>query len=166
VLHLVRANSPYTVIILFILTLGLKLQALGHPVVPDPGLHQALFASVVQALKGIWGASATAFTLLAAVFTFAQALYLRYIAIKHRLFGRPSYLPAFIYIIISSLHPATGYFSAPLLLNWFLLGALDALLGFTRREDQPRTIFNAGFLLACGALMYFPAVAYFFLLFF
>ena len=159
-LQLFRANSPYTVIILFILTLGLKFQVLGHPMVPVPGVQQAMFAGIVHLLKGVWGNSSIAFTLFAVVLTFGQSLYLRTIAIKHRLFGKPSYLPAFVYIVISSLHPALGYFSAPLLLNWLLLGALDMVLGFTRREDQPRTIFNAGFLLACAALLYFPAIAY------
>lgn len=159
-LHLVRANSPYTVIILFILTLGLKLQALGHPVIPVFHDHQAIFGAVVRFFTGIWGASGTAFGMLTVVLTFGQALYLRIITIKHRLFGKPTYLPAFVYIILSSLHPAFGHFSAMLLLNWLVLGALDTILGFTRREDQPRTIFNAGFLLACAALLHFPAIAY------
>ncbi len=165
-LQLVRANSPYTVIILFILTLGLKLQALGHPLVPAPESHAVLFGWIVRQLSRIWGSSGTAFTLLAAVMTFGQALYLRYIAIKHRLFGKATYLPAFVYIIGSSLHPALGQFSAPLLINWLLLGGIDSILSFTRREDQPRTIFNAGFLLSCCALLLFPALGYLALLLF
>jgi len=166
VLQLVRANSPYTEIIPFILRLGLKLQALGHPLVPPPDASQALFGWIVRKLTAIWGSSGTAFTLLAAVLTFGQSLYLRHIAIKHRLALKASYLPRLVYIIGSSLHPALGYFSAPLLLNWFLLGGIDCMLGFTRREDQPRTIFNAGFLFACCSLMLFPAVAYLVLLLF
>lgn len=160
VLHLVRANSPYTVIILFIITLGLKLQALAHPVLPAIHDHQLIFGSIVVFFKRIFGESGAAFTWLAILMTFAQSLYLRMITIRHRLLAKATYVPAFIYIIISSLHPALGMFSAPLLVNWLVLGALDTILGFTRREDQPRTIFNAGFLLACAALLHFPAIAY------
>lgn len=136
------------------------MQALGHPVLPMPGTEYFLFGKLVQACKWIWGDNAIAFTLFAGFITFGQALYLQMIASKHHLFHRPNYLPSFTYIIICSLHPAMGMFSAPLILNWFILGGLDTILSFTRREDQPRTIFNAGFLFACGALWFFPAIAY------
>jgi hypothetical protein len=164
VLHLFRNNSPYTVIILLILTLGLKLQALGHPLMPVIDAHQALFAQVVYFFRGIWGHSAFSFTLLAVLLTFAQSLYQKSITDRHRLFTKNTYLPAFVYIIITSLHPSLGYFSAPLLVNWLVLGALDAVLRFTQREEHQRAIFNVGFMLGTAAVLYFPALAY--LLFF
>jgi hypothetical protein len=52
-----------------------------------------------------------------------------------------------------------GQFSVALLMNWLLLGALDALLRFGRREEPNRVIFNAGFLLGCLALLHFQALA-------
>lgn len=164
VLHLVRANSPYTVIILFILTLGLKLQALGHPVLPHPESGQILFAALVRLLSRIWGDSAFGFSLFSALCIFGQALYLRLITVRHRLYVRNSYVPVFVYVVLSSLHPLLGSFSATLVSNWIMIGAIDMLLSFSRREDQPRTIFNAGFLLALAGLMDFPALIYFLLL--
>jgi hypothetical protein len=164
VLHLVRSNSPYTVLILAILTLALKLQALGHPVMPVADAHHIVFSYVVQLLSHMLGRSAAAFTLLAIVLTFTQGIYLMSIASRHRLFIRHSYVPAFVYIVLTCLHPALGQFSAPLLANWLILGALDAMLHFTRREEPNRTIFNAGFLLGGVAVLYFPALAYFILL--
>lgn len=163
-LHLVRANSPYTVIILFILTLVLKLQALGHPMLPHPEPGQIIFAALVQFLNRFFGNNAFAFTFFSALCIFGQALYLRFVTVRHRLYLKNSYVPAFVYIILSSLHPILGSFSATLVFNWVMIGAIDMLLGFSRREDQPRTIFNAGFLLALAGLMDFPALIYFFLL--
>lgn len=157
-LHLVRANTPYTVIILFILTLALKLQALGAPAMPAVDAHHALFAQIVAILRPVLGGSKTAFTVLALLMTFGQALYLRFITIRHRLFAKPSYVPAFVYLVLSALHPALGAFSAPLLLNWLVLIGLDVVLGFARSAEQPRTIFNAGFVLGCAALFHFPAL--------
>src|ERR1043165_3408461 len=141
VLQIVRANSPYTVIILSILTLVLKLQALAHPVFPVADVHHALFGYIVQILTHIFGKSSTAFTVLAIAITFAQAIYLMNIASRHRLYSKHSYVPAFTYIALSSLHPALGQFSVQLLLNWLLLGTLDAILHFTRRDEPNRTIF-------------------------
>jgi hypothetical protein len=164
VLHLVRANSPYTVIILFILTLGLKLQALGHPVMPVAEHGQVLFSLLLHFLHRLWGNNALAYTLFATVCIFGQALYLRFISIRHRLYLKNSYLPAFLYIVLSSLHPRLSQLTSTLISNWIIIAGIDMMLGFSRREDQPRTIYNAGFLLALAALMNFPSLALFFLL--
>ncbi len=157
-LHLVRGNTPYTVIILFILTLVLRLQALGNAVMPVADAPHALFGQVISFLRPVQGGSAVAFAILALLMAFGQAIYLRWITVKHRLFVRPSYLPAFAYLSLSSLHPALGQFSVQLLLGWLLLGALDAALYFSRRGEGPRTIFNVGFILGCAALLHFPAL--------
>jgi hypothetical protein len=165
VLQLVRANSPYTILIIAILTLALKLQALGHAVVPVADAHHALFGYIVYLLKHVIGNSATAFCLLAIVLTFAQGVYLMSIASRHRLFARHTAIPAFAYIALSAIHPALGQFSVQLLINWLLLGALDTILHFTKREEPNRTIFNAGFFMGCALLLHFPAVIYFLLFF-
>ncbi len=159
-LHLVRTSSPYTVIILAILLLLLKLQALGAPVYPVADAHHAVFGYIVHLFSYVLGHSRYAFTLLAILMTFGQAIYLMSIASRHRLFQKHTYVPAFAYIVLSSLHPALGQFSAPLLVNWLTLGALDTALRFTRREESQRTIFNTGFLLGCAALLHFPAILY------
>ncbi len=159
-LSLVRGNSPYTVLILAILTLLLKLQALAHPLMPSPEVSQALFGWIVWLLSFVLGKSATAFTMLAVLMCFLQGIYLKSIAVRHRMFSKHSYLPAFIYIVLCSLHPAFGQFSAPLLLNWLLLAALDALLRFGRREGANRVVFNAGFLLGWAGILYFPTLAF------
>lgn len=159
-LHLVRTNSPYTVLILAILTLVLKLQALSHAVLPVADSQHALFGFIVNLLKHLFGARPAVFTLFAILLTFGQALYLMGIASRHRLFTKHTYLPAFGYIVLSSLHPDAGQFTAGLLVNWLLLGAIDTMLHFTRREEPTRIVFNAGFLLGAAAILHFPAILY------
>lgn len=160
-LHLVRTASPYTVIILAIFTLVLKLQSLGQAIVPVADAHHAFFGLIVSLLKNVLGSSAAGFTLFAMALTFGQALYLIGIARRHRIFTKHTYVPAFAYLVLSSLHPALGQFSVQLLVNWLLLGALDTVLHFSKRDQPQRTIFNAGFLLACAALLHFPAIVFF-----
>jgi hypothetical protein len=160
VLQLFRANSPYTVIILFILTLLLKLQALHHPAAPAAVDGQVIYAWVLHGFQAVLGTGATTYTILALLMTFGQAIYLRGVSIRHRLFSRPSYLPAFAFVLLSSLHPVLGSFSPPLLANWLIIGALDTVLGFTSREEERRRIFNAGFLLGLAAALVFPDIVY------
>ena len=163
-LHLVRGNTPYTVIILFILTLVLRLQALGNAMMPVADAHHVLYGQIISFLKPALGASPVAFTVLALLMAFGQALYLRWITVKHRLFVKPSYLVPFAYIVLSSLHPALGQFSIMLLLNWLLLAGLDTALYLSRRGEAPRVIFNGGFMLGCVALLHFPALLLLFFL--
>ncbi len=159
-LQLFRANSPYTVIILFILTLLLKLQALHHPGAPVAAEGQVIYAWVLQGARYVTGGSATAFAILSLLMTFGQAIYLRGVSIRHRLFARPTYIAALAFIALSSLHPALGGFSAPMLANWLIIGAFDTILGFGSREEERRRIFNAGFLLGLAGALCFPDIVY------
>jgi len=160
VLQLFRANSPYTVIILFILTLLLKLQALHHPVAPAAVEGQVIYAWVLGGFQALFGSNAITYTILALLMTFGQAIYLRGVSIRHRLFSRPSYLPAFAFVLFGSLHPVLGSFTPALLANWLIIGAFDTILGFTSREEERRRIFNAGFLLGLAAALCFPDIVY------
>lgn len=109
----------------------------------------------------ILGNHPAAYTLIAAVFIFGQSLYLRGIALRHRLMVNSNYLPSFVFIILSSLHPALGFFSASIWLNWLLLAGVDLALSFSKSHDRSRAIFNAGFVLALAAVWLSPALIYF-----
>lgn len=159
-LALFRNNSPYTVIVLFILALLLKLQALIHPVLPHPLQGELLYGYVIALFHYLCGKSAFAYTMLAVVMHFGQALYLNAIAARHRLYSRSTYLPAFAYLILTSLHPGESLFSPQLLMNWLLLGALDISFQLPQPAALRKHIFNLGFLLATAALLQFPAIIF------
>lgn len=163
-LQLFRNNTPYTVLILFIFTLLVKLQVLVHPLVPQLLPDHFLYNSIIGFLGTILGQSAFGFTMLAVVLLFGQSIYMTNIIAKHRLFMKPSYLTAFAYISLASIFPAFGYFSPQLLINWVLLMAVDIILRFTQPQSPGKLIFNVGFLLCLAMLISFSAVG--FLLFF
>lgn len=164
-LHLIRNNSPYTVIILLIFTLVVKMQVLAHPQVVALPAHDVLFSSIVHVVDFILNGSAFGYTLLAVIMLFAQALYLNTIVAKQRLFNKTSYIPAYTYLLLTSLHPSFSYFSEALLMNWCLLGGIHLLLRFHQTHQPRKDVFNTGFLLALMALFHFSAIGYFLLLF-
>lgn len=164
-LSLVRNNSPYTVIILLIITLLVKLQALGHPVAPFVPEHHIFFQTIVDIFNVVLRGNAFAFTLLAAVMIFAQSLYLNSIFVNRRLAGKPTYTTAFIYIVLTSILPEFTYFSEILLLNWCIIGGIDALLGFHQTNKPRMQVFNTGFIFSIAALLHFQTVGYFLLIF-
>ena len=163
-LRLFRNNSPFTVIILFIFALVVKFQLVLNPIMPEPVSGHFIYNYVLKALYVVFRNGAFAYTMLAIIIIFIQSLYLKSISIRHKLFPRYTYIPAFVYILLTSIYPPFNSFSETLIVNWFLLGAVDIMFGFTQTTQPRKLIFNASFLLSMAALFQFTMLAYFFLL--
>jgi hypothetical protein len=164
VLSLFRNNSPFTVIILFIFTLLVKFQVLLHPVLPVDVPGHFVFNFIIKGLYFVFRRGAFAYTMLGIVILFIQALYLKSIATRHKLFPRYTYVPAFVYLLLTSIYLPFNSFNETLLINWFLLGAVDIMFGFTQTSQPRKLIFNASFLLSLAAIFQFTMLAYFLLL--
>ncbi len=163
-LHLVRNNSPYTVIILFIFSLVVKLQALLHPVAPVLVPDHFVFAFVVRMLNYVLAGSGFAYTMLTVILLFTQAIYLNGVVMRHKLLNKPTYVVAFLYILFTSLSPEFSYFSEPLLINFCLIAGMDTLLGLHQSHHPRKQVFNAGFALSMASLLYFQGLGYLLLL--
>jgi hypothetical protein len=143
-----------------------KLQVLTHPHLPIVEPNHTLFAAIVSVINSITGGGAFTYTVIAVIMQITQAIYLNNVAIRHKLYQKPTYLVAFLYILLTSINPYMGYFSVMLLLCWLLIGAIDILLGLHQTVKPRKDVFNAGFILSCAALLHFPAVYYIIFLFF
>ena len=164
VLRLFRNNSPFTVIILFIFALLVKSQVLLHPYTPEPVAGHFMYNYVIRAINIVFRHSAFAFTLFAIFILFTQSLYLKSIAIRHKLFPRYTYVPAFVFLLLTSIYPPFNSFNESLLVNWLLLGAVDIMFGFSQTIQPRKLIFNASFLLSLAALFQFTFLFFFLLL--
>lgn len=158
-LHLVRNNSPYTAILLFIFTLCTQLQSLMHPVLPQATDTQLVYGWLLQAVSFLLGRSAFAWSFLGVVLVYLQALLLNAIAARHRLFAQNAYLTAFAYLSLSALHPAMAQFSPMLLVNLCILFAINELLLLKQAQNAGKYIFNLGFALMIAGLIQFSALA-------
>ncbi len=163
-LQLFRNNSPFTVIVLFIFALVAKFQTLLHPVAPVPVSGHFLFNYILKGLDVVFRHGAFAYTMLAIVILFVQAIYLKSIASRHKLFPRSTYIPSFVFLLLTSIYPAFNTFSETLIINWLLLGAMDVMFGFTQTTQPRKLIYNAGLLVSMAALFQFTLLAFFFLL--
>ena len=163
-LQLFKNNSPFTVIVLFIFALLAKFQVLLHPAVPLPIPGHFLFNYIIRGLSYIFGREGFAYTMLAIILLFIQSLYLKSIATRHKLFPRYTYIPAFVYLLLTSIYPSYNYFNETIIINWLLLGAVDYMFSFTQTSQPRKLIFNASLLLSMAALFQFTMLAYFCLL--
>lgn len=144
----------------------MKLQALSMPVAPVPLPDHLVFSTILSFLNPVMGGNATAYTWLAVVILITQALYVNYITVRHRLFEKNTYFPAFTYLLLTSINPAFNYFSEPLLINWLVLVAFNIMLTFNQTNQPRKQIFNAGFIICLPALLQFPALGFLLLFFF
>lgn len=159
-LQIVRNNNPLTVLILLIYALAVNWQVLFHPQMPVVPEGDFLFHIITGFLGVILFQSAFGFTLLAVIMLAVQGIYLNAVANKYKLFNKPTYVTAFVYISLSSLSPAFGYFSQPLLINWVLIMTIDTILQLAQSQKPRKIIYNTGFAIGVAGLLMFPAVGY------
>jgi hypothetical protein len=129
-----------------------------HPVVPEAEPSQLLYGWVIHMFSQLLGKSAFAYSFLAVILVYLKALYLNFIAARHRLFLHNTYLPSFVLIVLSALHPAAGQMSAPLLVNFLLLFSINELLCLKQNQNAGKHLFNIGFAVVIGALMQFSVI--------
>jgi len=164
VLQLFKNNSPFTVIILFIFTLLVKMQALLHPVAPVMMPRHFIYNYILRGLDVVLTHGAFGYTMLAIVLLFLQSLYLKSIASRHKLFYKATYVPAFIYLLLTSIYLPFNYFNETIIVNWLLLAAVDIMFGLGKTMQPRKLIFNVGFFLSVAATFQFTLLGFFFLL--
>ena len=163
-LRLFRNNSPFTVIILFLFALLVKIQVLLHPVVPVPVAGHYIYNYTLRALSAVFGHHGFIYALLSIILIFVQSLYIKSIATRHKLFPRYTYISSFVYLLLTTIYPPFNVFNETLLINFLLLGAVDIMFSFTQTNQPRKLIYNASLLLCMAAMFQFTLLAYFFLL--
>ena len=96
--------------------------------------------------------------LLAAVLVFVQALWLNQLVNKYNLLGRPTFLPALMYITVSALLVPFLLLSPPLICNFLILWMMDKIFCLYKDEHAKTTAFDLGMIVGCGTLIYFPYI--------
>ena len=95
-----------------------------------------------------------------------QATLLNSICNYHKMLPRANYLPAMCYILITSLLPDWGHFSAPLLINSIMIWCWYRMVALYNSPSPVIAIFNIGLFLGFATLLYVPAMVFLILLFF
>lgn len=141
--------------VLGILLVILQMQSLLHASVPVASEHQLFYAAIIKGLSFLFGHSAFAFSVLSILILYAQAFLLFRISAQFHLFIHSSYLVAFSFIILSSLHPSFGNFSPFLIINLLLLFSFSEMLKLKQVQNINAPLFNIGFLVMVAALLHF-----------
>ena len=145
-------NIIWLAVLLFILRAGYVLFA-------PAAIPLQLTEPFVRTLIPVTYASTLAPTisvLLAAGVVLIQAVLVNYLINYYNLLGRPSFLPALMYVTLSGLFTPFLVLSAPLLCNFVIIWMLFKLLELYKTDESKSLAFDLGMLVATGSLIYLP----------
>jgi hypothetical protein len=104
--------------------------------------------------------------LMATLLVFVQALIFNFIINHFGLLAKASYLPALMYITISSVFIPFMVLSATLIANFLVLLMLYKIFSFVKSVHNLSLAFDLGLIISLGALIYFPFSLFMLLLWF
>lgn len=97
--------------------------------------------------------------LIALVILIIQALIFNRIINSYGLLGKPTFLPALLYITTGSLLSPFLLLSPTLICNFLILWMIDKFLSVYKRDEVRSVMFDLGMIVALGTLIYFPFIS-------
>lgn len=101
------------------------------------------------------------FHIIATALVFFQALYFNYLVNYYRIMSKSSYLPAFSFILVSSLFVEFTLLTSSLIANTFLLFALAKIFAWYKKDKVTGAVFDTSFLISIASLFFFPYIVFF-----
>ena len=156
---LFRNSNPGIFALLIIYGVILKIPVFLHQ--PPIFLHSAypLTDMVIYWVNKVYTATWLQ-TAIALFLTFAQAFYLNYFLNDIRFIPKTTFLPAFVFVLLSSLFNQLSFFSPQLLSLCFLLPILHNTYLFYKKENASGLLFDTAFMTGILCLLYFPAIIF------
>ena len=88
-----------------------------------------------------------------------QALIFNRIINSYGLLGKPTFLPALLYVTTGSLLAPFLLLSPTLICNFLILWMIEKFLSVYKRAEVSSVMFDLGMLVALGTLIYFPFIS-------
>ena len=98
--------------------------------------------------------------IVAFLLIFIQSSLINRVFIDQKMLPKPNYLPGMAYMLLSSLFVEWNHFSAPLIINTFLILVFYRMINLYNSNKPLGAIFNIGVMLGVVTLLYQPAFIY------
>lgn len=157
-INLFRTYNPLNIVWLAVLVLLLRLGYIFNAPDKIPFIFVEHFARPLVPLNYEYYLSPFLNIMLAAVLVFLQALWFNQMVNSYSLLNKPSFLPALLFVVISSLFTPFLVLSAPLICNFLVIGILYRLLALYKTADAKTAAFDLGMLVAIGTMIYLPFI--------
>lgn len=139
---------------------ALKLPVIFRPlppvITPSDGI---LYRSFIKFLSSF--SSPSFFGFLQFLLLCVLALYINFLVQRLKLFPRNNYLPGMLFLLITSLFPQWFAFSSIVIVMLLMVSICDKLSVLHTTNRPKSLIFNLGFVVGLGSLIYSPFLIYF-----
>jgi hypothetical protein len=153
IVKLFKTNQASGLIFLLLFQVLIYLNAFIHPQIPSAPVNLPVF---YQFFVGTW----VNFPFISVIFSFVlittQALLFNSFMVQTGILGKPTYMPAFFYVLICSLLPENLYTNPATIANLFVIFGLMSAWKISQKSASVPTIFTGAFLLSIGAHIYPP----------
>lgn len=103
-----------------------------------------------------WVLNPTISVIITSLFIFIQALIFNRIVSKYNLFSKTTFLPALMFVLLSSYSITFLAFMPLIFCNFLILWLLDGILSMYKSVNTMRSTFDMGLIVALGTMLYFP----------
>lgn len=155
IVRLFKTNQVTGLIFLLLFQVLIYLNAFIHPQAPSEPIELPVF---YQVIFGSWIHFPWVSVILSFVFITSQALLFNFFMVQTGMLGKPTYMPAFFYVLICSLLPENLYTDPATIANTFVLFGLMCAWEIARKPASVPAIFTGAFLLSIGSLIYPPVL--------
>jgi len=153
-----KALNPLNVLWLAIILFGLRAGYLFNAPGKTEFTFAEPFARLLIPVSNQYPFSISFNIFLAGLLVFIQALLLNHLVNHHNLLGKPTFLPALMYITVSGLFTPFLVLSPPLICNFLVIWMLFKLLSFYKGKDAKSTAYDLGIIVAVGSIIYLPFI--------
>ncbi|MEO6150465.1 MAG: DUF6427 family protein [Mucilaginibacter sp.] len=157
-INIFRSYNPLNMLWLAVLAFLLRMSYLVHAPEKLEFVFVEPFARLLVPVAYEHALSPFTNVLIAAALVLLQALLLNRVINHYNLLGKPSYLPALMYITLSALFVPFLALSAPLICNFLVIWMLYKLFSLYQGDDVKSTAYDLGMIVAVGSLIYLPFI--------
>ena len=154
-----KQKNPFNALLLLLNGLFLKFPVFLHPL--RPVIYPAdnlIYRLLIRLLDGLFSSMPVVFSLLTFVILYVQATLLNRICNSLRMFPRPNYLVAMAFLLVTSLAKEWSVFSAPLLVNFFMVWIWYRMVRLYNHTSPKTSIYNISVFIGLMPLIYSPAI--------
>lgn len=153
----VRQHSPFSLVIIPLLAIGLWVPAFLHPVAPVAEVEMPVYA----ALDSFFRSHHYAALIIGLVLLLAEAFLLNFVLQAHQVIVKKNWLPALLVVVFGSCSPGLLWPVPEQFAGLLLILVLHILLGTYRQDKSFAAVFNCGLLIGLAGQFYLPSLVFF-----
>ncbi|MFZ9661545.1 MAG: DUF6427 family protein [Chitinophagaceae bacterium] len=160
-----RSNNPLSLILLFISGMAFRYASFIVPGSPVTGNMDGILYQILLNGLGIYGKPfPLIYPLLVYLLIFSQALMLNSMMYTHRLLPKANYIPAYCYLLATSVFSEWWNLSSALIINTFVIWSWGRMMTLYKTQSVKNLLFNIGLVAGISSFFYFPSLGFLFLI--